>query len=106
MCAPIRLRSCKHYETRAKSLGIDTLRVKYRQQRRQLIADIVRQRLYGSAQKEYINHYLKENVHENEQEKFLADLQHDLKTLAPYNIAGMGITQTELREWQKGDKQT
>jgi hypothetical protein len=31
----------KHYETRAKSLGIDTLRVKYRQQRRQLIADIV-----------------------------------------------------------------
>ncbi len=44
------LRSCQHYETRAKSLGIDTLRVKYRQQRRQLIADIVTQQLYELAQ--------------------------------------------------------
>jgi len=94
------LRSCKHYETRAKSLGIDTLRVKYRQQRRQLIAYIVTQQLYDSAQEEYINNYLKENVAENEQEKFEADLQHDLNTLASYNIAGMGITQKQLEKWK------
>jgi len=96
------LRSCKHYETRAKSLGIDTLRVKYRQQRRQLIAYIVTQQLYDSAQEEYINNYLKENVAENEQEKFKADLQHDLNTLASYNIAGIGITQKQLEDWKKG----
>jgi Fic family protein len=99
------LRSCKHYETRAKSLGIDIVRVKYRQQRRQLIADIVTQKLYASAQKKYINNYLTENVAKNDQEKFRADLQHDLKILAPYNIVGMGITQKELAEWQKGNKQ-
>ena len=96
------LRSCKHYETRTKSLGIDTLRVKYRQQRRQLIADIVTKKLYDLAQKEYINNYLKENVPENDQKKFVADLRHDLRTLASYNIAGMGITQKELQEWKKG----
>ena len=99
------LRSCKHYETRAKSLGIDIVRVKYRQQRRQLIADIVTQKLYASAQKKYINNYLTENVAKNDQEKFRADLQHDLKILAPYNIVGMGITQKKLAEWQKGNKQ-
>jgi Fic family protein len=99
------LRSCKHYETRAQSLGIDTLRVKYRQQRRQLIAYIVTQQLYDSAQEKYINNYLKENVAENELEKFEADLQHDLKTLAPYNIAGMGITLKQLEEWKKGSHQ-
>lgn len=99
------LRSCKHYETRVKSLGIDTLRVKYRHQRRQLIADIVTQKLYDSAQAEYINNYLTENVPKNDQEKFGADLQHDLKALAPYNIAGMGITQKELAEWKKGNKE-
>jgi len=92
-------RSCKHYETRAKSLGIDTLRVKYRHQRRQLIADIVTQQLYESAQEKYINNYLKENVPENDHKKFTADLQHDLSTLASYNIAGMGITQKQLEEW-------
>jgi len=98
------LRSCKYYETSAKSLGIDTLRVKYRQQRRQLIANIITQKLYDSAQEKYINTYLKEKVPENEQEKFVADLQHDLNTLAPYNIAGLGITQKELEEWQKGNR--
>jgi hypothetical protein len=46
--------------------------------------------------------YLKDNVAENEQEKFAADLEHDLKTLASYNIAGMGITQKQLEEWKKG----
>jgi hypothetical protein len=97
-------RSCKHYETRAKSLGIDTLRVKYRQQRRQLIANIVIQQLYDSAQEEYINDYLTENVPKNDQKKFLVDLEHDLKTLAPYNIAGMGITKKELEDWQKCNK--
>jgi len=99
------LRSCKHYETRAESLGIDTLRVKYRQQRRQLIADIVTQKLYDSAQKEYINNYLTENVAKNDQEKFRADLHYDLETLAPYNIAGMGISRKELAEWKKGNNQ-
>ncbi len=98
------LRSCKHYETRAKSLGIDTLRVKYRQPRRQLIADIVTQQLYDSAQEEYINNYLTKNVPENDQKKFVADLQHDLNTLASYNIAGIGITQKELEDWKKGNK--
>jgi Fic family protein len=94
------LRSCKHYETRSKSLGIDTLRVKYRQQRRQLIADIVTQQLHDSAQEEHINTYLKENIPKNDQKKFVADLQHDLNTLASYNIAGMGITQKQLKEWK------
>lgn len=32
------------------------------------------------------------------------DLEHDLKTLAPYNIAGMGITKKELEDWQKYNK--
>jgi Fic family protein len=97
-------RSCKHYKTRAQSLGIDTLRVKYRQQRRQLIADIVTKQLYDSAQDEYINDYLKENVAKNDQKKFLLDLQHDLNTLDSYNIIGMGITKKELKQWKKANK--
>jgi len=38
--------------------------------------------LYDSVQEEYINNYLKENVPKNDQKKFVADLQHDLNTLA------------------------
>ncbi len=94
-------RSCKHYQTRAQSLGIDTLRVKYRQQRRQLIADIVTQQLYNLAQDKYINNFIKNNISKNDHKKFLLDLQHDLNTLDSYNIMGMGITKKELDKWKK-----
>jgi hypothetical protein len=43
---------------------------------------------------------LKENIPKNDQKKFVADLQYDLNTLASYNIARMGITQKELKEWK------
>ena len=56
--------------------------------------------MYDSVQEEYISNYLKENVAVNEQEKFAADLEYDLNTLASYNIAGMGITQKQLEEWK------
>jgi hypothetical protein len=44
----------------------------------------------------------RKRVPESHREKFLADLRADLNNLAPFSIAGMGISVRELEVWQQG----
>jgi len=100
------LRSSQHDKARVDSLGIDLLGAQHRSRRRDLITQIVRQNLHGPTQTSEINDFVKSHVENTAQEKFLSDLQFDLDELAPYRIAGMGLTQDELTKWLlgKGDK--
>lgn len=96
------LRSCKLYSATAEAIGIDPLRVQYRQTRRNLIRDIVQQSLHGSVMDNHIQQQTDQLVPPEHQEKFLQDLHTDLDNLAPYTIAGMGFSRNELEIWQRG----
>lgn len=96
------LRSCKLYSATAEALGIDPLRVQYRQTRRDMIRDIVQQCLHGDLLNAYIQAQVEKCVPECHREKFTSDLHTDLANLAPFSIAGMGISLRDLEAWQRG----
>lgn len=96
------LRSCKLYSVTAEAVGIDALRVQYRQIRRDLIRGIVQQLLYGELMEAYVREQVSSQVPEEHQDKFMTDFRFDLENLAPFNIAGMGFSRGELEVWLSG----
>ncbi|MDD5391777.1 MAG: Fic family protein [Thiothrix sp.] len=95
------LRSCQLYSVTAEAIGIDPLRVQYRQTRRGVIREVVQQLLHGDALESYIQQQVEALVPAIHHEKFMADLRYDLEHLAPHNIAGMGFSRQELERWQQ-----
>jgi hypothetical protein len=81
-------------------MGIDTLRVRYRGERRRLISEVVSGLLIGAAIQKRIESFSKKEIPEEHRDKFIADVQQDLKNLEPFNIAGMGISKEELLSWK------
>jgi hypothetical protein len=95
------LRSCKLYTATAESIAIDSIRVFYRQQRRQLIAEIVKGLLVDEKMHHLIKLRAKENVAKEHQKKFIEDTLVDLENIAPFNIVGMGVTKQEYSRWKE-----
>ncbi len=99
------LRSCEQFLNYEKgvvvdAMGIDTLRVRYRGQRRALISDIVSCLLVGSAIQKRMDAFSKVEIPAEHKDKFTADVHQDLENLEPFNIAGMGISKEELLAWK------
>lgn len=95
------LRSCKHYTVAAQALGIDPVRVFYRTERRQLIAEIVRNLIYEPNISILINKRTNEIIPMPDRQQFMKDVKKDLSELAPHTIAGIGISQQELEAWKQ-----
>lgn len=95
-------RSCEQYGVVKKSLGeIDAFRIQYRQQRKAIMGQIVKQGLRGSAAEELIESYCKEQGVEDI-DKFTAMTLADLSTLHAGAIIGLGITEAQLETWLSG----
>jgi len=95
------LRTCKQYTVTAQMLGIEPVRVFYRTQRRQLIADIVHHLILEPQMSALIAERAIEMIPEHDRQKFIEDVKTDLANLAPFTIAGMGINQQELEIWHE-----
>lgn len=92
-------RSCNQYGVVKKSLGeIDAFRIQYRQQRKAVMGQIVKQGLHGSAAEELIEDYCQEQEIEDI-DKFTAMTLADLSTLHDGAIIGLGITEAQLEAW-------
>ncbi len=92
-------RSCEQYGVVKKSLGeIDAFRIQYRQQRKAVMGQIVKQSLHGSAAEELIESYCQEQGIEDI-DKFTAMTLADLSTLHAGAIIGIGITEAQLEAW-------
>ncbi|MBU2709281.1 Fic family protein [Zooshikella marina] len=94
------LRSCTQYSVVTEAMGIDTMRVLYRETRRRLISQVVSSKLVGSQLKRCIEQFTQEEIPIEHQAKFMADVVFDLNNLQPFSISGMGISQRELEEWK------
>jgi hypothetical protein len=84
-----------------KSSGFDELRVRYRQQRRALLREIILENYSGTAMKEFISSQTEKVVRAEEREAFIEDVHEDLKAMDRIRIAGLGITPEELELWMK-----
>jgi hypothetical protein len=65
-----------------------------------LISEVVSRVLVGTAIQKCIESFSKKEVPTEHREKFIADVQQDLESLEPFNIAGMGISKEELLSWK------
>ncbi|MEH6450834.1 MAG: Fic family protein, partial [Oleispira sp.] len=65
------IRSCEHYSVVVDAMGIDTLRVRYRGQRRILISEVVSHLLVGTAIQKRIESFSRKEVPTEHGEKFI-----------------------------------
>src|SRR5262249_27811621 len=93
------MRTCAMYDSTVKALGIDEIRVRYRQQRRALIRDIILKKLVGEAMEKYVSSQALYLVGEKDRQAFLEDVMEDIKELDQNRIAGLGITLDQLNDW-------
>ncbi|MBL4661187.1 MAG: Fic family protein [Alcanivoracaceae bacterium] len=97
------LRTCQAYDATVESVGFDPIRVKYRRQRRDLIAKIIRELLFDNDKENCIKNVCTNYITNDEQQLFIESLEDELCMLTINTIAGLGISQTEFERWQRHD---
>ncbi len=95
------MRTCAMYDSTIKAIGFDEVRVRYRQERRAIIRNIILHQLTDDGMKDYIDSQTKKLIPENDREAFIADIMEDLHMMNGNRIAGLGITLDQLADWSK-----
>jgi len=93
------LRTCREYDATAEAVGFDEIRVRYREQRRDALGEIITRELIGPALERYIETEAGNAVPAPHREDFLEDIREDLREISPQRIAGLGITRQQLQQW-------
>lgn len=95
-------RSCRQYDVVKESIGeVDSFRIKYRKQRKDVMGKIIRLGLHGQAIDSFIADYCDGHSIENI-DKFTAITLADLNSLHAGAIVGLGITPKQLEDWKNG----
>tara|TARA_R110002049_G_scaffold308839_2_gene514425 strand:- start:12823 stop:14220 length:1398 start_codon:yes stop_codon:yes gene_type:complete len=96
-------RSCALYDGVKESIGeVDAYRVQYRQQRKQVMGQVVANNLHGEDVERHILGFCKEQSIE-EPDRFTAGALADLSSLHAGAIVGLGITAQQLEVWKEGE---
>lgn len=98
------MRTCIMYDATLKAVGFDEVRVRYRQQRRTVIRDIIVNNMTGKVLDKYISSQTSKLVKKEDQDAFIEDIREDLKEISPSRIAGLGVTQEDLKSWMDAQK--
>ncbi|MEI6243345.1 MAG: Fic family protein, partial [Chlamydiota bacterium] len=93
------MRTCAIYDSTIKSIGFDKVRVHYRNERREIVREIIFNGLVGKAIDKYVSSQTLKLVRKEDQDAFLEDVMEDLKEIDQSYIAGLGITPDQLRQW-------
>lgn len=94
------MRTCAAYTSTVKSLGFNEIRVKYRQQRRALMSEILSHCLQGNAMNQLIEKRAKENIPDSDRQAFIQDVKDELKQMDESRLVGLGITPEQLHQWK------
>ncbi len=95
------LRTCIMYDSTVRTLGFDEIRVRYRQQRRAVVREVIVNLLKGDAIKDYVLSQALALVKKEDREAFFEDAMEDLKEMDSSRLAGLGITSEQLTAWMK-----
>jgi len=94
------MRTCASYDSTVKSLGYDETRVRYRQQRRTLVREIILGLMTGDPMKKYVGDQAQKLIKPEEQLLFIEDVMEDLRDIDMSRLAGLGVTPDQLRDWE------
>ena len=92
-------RSCEEYDATVEALGFDEIRVRYRQQRRRVVAHIITNLLTGEALSAYLAEEAATAVPVDHRVRFLDTVREDLAQISPQRLAGLGVTRQQLGRW-------
>ena len=95
------MRTCAMYDSTVKTIGFDEVRVRYRQQRRSLVRDVVLNNLVGDSMKEYVSSQASKLAPPKDESAFLADVLEDLEEMDLGRTIGLGISPDQLDDWVK-----
>lgn len=84
-----------------RTFGYDEVRVRYRQQRRNILRHIILNKLKDRSMLDYIQMQTNEWIPPESRELFKEDVLEDIQELSPPRIAGLGITLEDLMEYTK-----
>lgn len=93
------MRTCAAYDTTVKALGFDEVRVRYRQQRRSAVREVILQGLIGPEMRAYVAAQANQILSEADRKEFIEDTLEDLEQIDESRIPGLGVTAEELRQW-------
>lgn len=94
-------RTCMQYSLAAKNNVYDEIRVRFRQQRRELIRHIILNKLATQEWQSYVNTQAKKIIPADALADFIQDIHEDLELIAPERLAGLGVSKQELEAWQR-----
>ena len=94
------LRTCAAYDSTVKALGFDEVRVRYRQQRRAVVREVILRSFLGEEMRQFAVAEADRQVPEADRDAFIDDVLEDLEQMDESRLAGLGVTPEQLAEWQ------
>jgi len=93
------MRTCAAYDSTVKAMGFDEVRVRYRNQRRAALREIIVQSFVGDFMNDYVQQEAAKVIPESDQKSFIEDVLEDLEQMDESRIAGLGVTPEQLNAW-------
>ncbi len=93
------MRTCAAYDSTIEALGFDEVRVRYRQQRRAIIREVILQKMTSIKAQSYIKKELELVIPKKDWKDFEEDTVEDLIQIDHNRIAGLGVTPQQLDDW-------
>lgn len=93
------MRTCAAYDATIKAIGFDEVRVRFRFQRREILREIIAQKMVGDRLKLFIDNEARKIVPRGDQSAFIEDVWEDVKQMDESRIIGLGVTAKQLDEW-------
>jgi len=95
------LRTCTAYDSTVKAMGFDEVRVRYRQERRAVVREVILQALVGEEVRRFVAAEVVQKIPPPIQDDFIEDVLEDLKQMDESRLVGLGVTPEQLSEWQQ-----
>lgn len=80
-------------------MGFDEIRVRCRQQRRDIIRHVILNKLSGTSLKEYISTETRKLIRKEDQDSFFEDVIEDLRYIDLSRIAILDVTPDQMYAW-------
>jgi hypothetical protein len=95
------MRTCAAYNVTVKTVKFNEMRVRYRQQRREVVREVILAKLVGESMETYVVSAAEKLIQEKDRNIFVKNVLEDLQHIDNSRLAGLGLTPEELEKWRK-----
>lgn len=100
------MRTCAAYDSTLKAMGFDEVRVRYRQERRALIREVILQEMTENTLEMYLEEEASKLVPIAVRDEFIKDAKEDLLEMDESRLAGLGVSPDQLVKWASKMRKT